>query len=243
MYAEEQAARWTLRLLAGAVFLVVVAGTLVLSLKSLDGTAPSAAAPAGGVQSAGPALVSAVGPLPGVDLAAYVDNRRRALAMAKTDRVAVASLAAYATETQAKALAGAAGINLVGLLAAAPGTAPSIVTGDMATWARAQTEASRQEADEIRKLLPTVDDPSFKSFYQSELARLDKAVKSVNPDSPLIFALVVRGPAAALQQLATRSEVRLVDIGDGADPAPKADYRGVRPEEQKQANVPPVRPA
>lgn len=244
---DERAARWTVRFLAVAVFVAVLAVTLVLSLRSLGDEQPTkAAAPAvagANLQPGagnGPVLVSDLGPLPGVDVPGYVQNRKAALAAARDDRVAVVSLAKYATETQARALAGA--LPVVALLVAPPGVAPAVVTTDLGTWTKSQTDATRSERDEIKKLLPTVTDPAFKTFYQSEVDRLEKALKNFDPASAMVFGIVVRGPAATLQALGARPEVRLVDVADSANADPKAVYRGLRPEETAKANDPSVRP-
>ena len=45
-----------------------------------------------------------------------------------------------------------------------------------------------------------------------------------------------------LQALAAKNGVRLVDVGPNADPDPKANYRGLRPEETAKANDPNTRP-
>lgn len=240
---DHRAALWTVRALAAAVFVAVLGVTLFASLRSLHdlpGPQGSAkAAPAPEVQPA-PTVVTDLGPLPGVDLPGYVANRKQALAALKEERVAVVSLAKYATEAQAKAAVGS--LQVVALLVAPPGVGPSVVTTDLPTWAKAQTDATRAERDEIAKLLPTVDDPAFKSFYQSEIARLDKAVKNFAPDTALVFGVVVKGAAQPLQALGARPDVRLVDVADQAQVDPKATFRGLRPEETAKANDPSLRP-
>ena len=240
---DERAARWTLRFLAGAFFVAVLAVTLVLSLMSLDTTKSPrkvAAAPAAEVTTTTVAPNANLGPQPGIDVAGYVQNRKVALAALRDDRVAVVSLAKYATEAQARALVGSSAV--VALLVAPQGMAPATVTTDIATWAKTQTDAARSDRDEIKKLLPTVDDPAFKTFYQSEVDRLDKALKNLAPDAAMVFAVVVRAPATALQALGARPDVRVVDVGDNAQPDPRATYRGLRPEETAKANDPPLRP-
>jgi hypothetical protein len=241
--ADDRAARLTVRLLGVGLFVAVLAVTLVVSLASLgsETATRTVSAPAGQAETVTvPPVVTDLGPLPGVDLAGYIQNRRAALAAARDDRVAVVSLNKYATEAQARAVVGS--LPVVALLVAPPGTAPAIVTTDLPTWAKGQTDATRSEQDEIKKLLPTVDDPAFKTFYQSEIDRLTKALKNFAPDGPLVFAVVVRGPATALQALGARPDVRLVDVGDKPQADPKAVFRGLRPEEVAKANDPPLRP-
>jgi hypothetical protein len=187
-------------------------------------------------------VVGGIGPAPGADVPTYIKDRKKALADATGDRFAVVSLKEYTTEGQARALVGST--EVVALLAAAPGGQPSVVTGDLAAWVDAQTAQSRAERDEIQRLIPTVkDDPGFEEFYRSEVERLDKVVRSIRPDGDLVFGAVVRAPAGALQELGRKPEVRLVDVSEGPDRAPKPDYRGLRPEETSRANDPNTRPA
>lgn len=240
--SEERAARWTIRFLAAGVFVAVLGAVVALSLRSLrtdDAATATGAGPS--AKGAGPARLEGVGPLPGTDVATYVANRHAALAAAKGDVLAVASLQKYVTEAQARALASRVGV--VALLVAAPGTEPSTVTTDLATWAKAKQDATRDERDEIRKLIPTVDDASFKSFYQSELDRLDKAAKVFTPDGAFVFAVVVRGAATSVQELTRMPDVRVVDLAPPGEPGPQTVYRGLRPEETAKANEPPIRPA
>jgi hypothetical protein len=241
---DERAARWTLRFLAVALFVAVLAVTTFVSLMIVhhDDVAPTASAPAGPVETVTTVPTPPqVGPAPGTDLPGYVTARKAALTAATDDRLAVVSLAKYSTQAQAKTLIGT--LPVVALLVAPPGIAPAAVTGDLAAWATAQTAATTAERDEIKKLLPTVTDPAFKTFYNAEVARLDKALTTFAPTSALVFGVVVKGPATALQALGAKTEVRLVDVADTAIAAPNAVYRGLRPEEVAKANDPALRPA
>ena len=239
-HGDDRAARRTVRFLAVAVFVAVLAATVYVSLSALgDEPALSGdAAPPGPVETLPPP--TQVGPPPGTELAGYVTARKAALAAVRDERVAVISLAKYSTEAQAKTLVGATPI--VSLLVAPRGTGPAVVTGDLAAWAKTQTAANTAERDEIKRLLPTVTDPAFKAFYAEEIARLDNALKSVAPDSAIVFGVVVRAPAAALQALGARAEVRLVDVAETASPTADAVYRGLRPEEIAKAGEPAMRP-
>ena len=240
---DERAARWTLRLLAVALFVAVLSVTAFVSLSIVHDdprpTASQSAPPVETVTTLPPR--TEVGPAPGTDLAGYVTSRKAALAAARDERVAVVSFTKYSTQAQAKALIGTAPV--VALLVAPPGIAPAVVTGDLAAWTTSQTAATTSERDEIKKLIPTVTDPAFKSFYTAEVARLDKALRSFAPTSALVFGVVVRGQAAALQALGAKAEVRLVDVTETANVATDAIYRGLRPEEVAKANDPPERPA
>lgn len=239
---DERAARWTLRFLAVAVFVAVLAVTVFVSLSLVnDDPAPSSSARTGPVETV-TTLPPApeVGPAPDTALAGYVTSRKAALAAVRDERVAVVSLTKYSTQAQVKTLVGATPI--VSLLVAPPGIGPAVVTGDLAAWTRTQTAATSAERDEIKKLIPTVTDRAFKDFYTAEVARLDKALANFAPTSAMVFGVVVRGPAAALQALGAKAEVRLVDVADTATPAPDTVFRGLRPEEVAKAGEPPLRP-
>lgn len=237
---DERAAVWTARAFYASVFIAVVCGAIFLTLWSIrdDAPAKTAAPPAETATTLPPA--TQVGPAPGTELPAYFTARKAALAANREERVAVVSLAKYSTQAQVKTLLGANPV--VALLVAPAGTAPAVVTGDLAAWSKAQTAATQSERDEIKKLIPTVDDPAFKTFYTQEVTRLDKALKAFDPNSAMVFGVVVKAPAAALQALGAKTEVRLVDLADTATPTKDPVFRGVRPEETAKANEPPLRP-
>ncbi len=244
--ASERQARLTLTLLA-ASFVVLMIGLVVFftvrTLRQRDQATdvPVIASPSVTTPEDAARVVGGIGPPAGVELGAYLESRRAALAAADGDRIAVVSLAKYTTEARAKATV--AGAEVLGLLAAAPGGQPALVTTDVATWAREQTAEVRAERDEIEKLIPTAaNDPSFQAFYRRELQRLDQVIASLKPDGELVFGVVVKAPVPALQQAATKPEVRLVDVGPSAEAAPKPSYRGLRPEEVTRANEPNTRP-
>ena len=240
---DERAARRTVRLLAVAVFVAVVALTVFVSLWALgDGDSGSDRAGNPGPVETVTTLPPPpeVGPARGTELAAYVTSRKAALAAVRDERVAVVSLTKYSTQAQVKTLLGATPI--VSLLVAPTGTAPAVVTGDLAEWVKGQTAANTAERDEIKKLIPTVTDPAFKTFYNQEVTRLDKALANFAPTSSMVFGVVVRAPAAALQALGAKAEVRLVDVAGTATLPPETVYRGLRPEEVAKAGEPAMRP-
>lgn len=239
---DERAARWTVRFLAVSLFVAVAGAAVFVTLYTLRDESPGRA-------SGPPPVVETVttlppppevGPAPGAEVPAYVTARKAALAATTEERVAVVSLAKYSTQAQAKTLAGTNAI--VALLVAPPGTAPAVVTGDLAAWVKTQTAETTAERDEIKKLIPTVTDPAFKTFYNNEVARLDKALANFAPTSTMVFGMVIKAPAASLKTLGAKAEVRLVDVAPNAAPAPDTIYRGLRPEETAKANEPPLRP-
>lgn len=239
---DERAAVWTARAFYAAVFIAVVCGAIFLSLWTIHDDDPKPSTAPSPVVETVTTLPPAtqVGPAPGTDLAGYVASRKAALAANRDERVAVVSLAKYSTQAQVKTLLGA---NVpLALLVAPAGTGPAVVTDDLAVWAKAQTAATQSERDEIKKLIPSTDDPAFKTFYTQEVARLDKALKAFDPNSAMVFGVVVKAPAAALQALGAKAEVRLVDLADTATPTKDPVYRGLRPEETAKANEPALRP-
>jgi hypothetical protein len=236
--SDEVATRRVLMLFAISLIVVgllgLVAVTIVRNNRSDSPAKAAPTSPAGGV------AVGGLGPQPGDDLASYTSGRTAALAAATGQRVAVVSFTKYVNDAQARAVAGP--VQVTAVLAAVPGGTPALVTGPFADWVNAQTADQRSEREEIQKLLPTVDDPQFKAFYNDEVARLGKLIDSVTPDAPLVFGVVVRGQAAALQGLARSPDVRLVDVAPSAAVKAGTPERGIRPEETAKANDPAVRP-
>lgn len=244
---SERTARLTVTILAASFIVLMIGVVVFFTVKTirqreqatdvpvLEETRPTTPEDAARV-------VGGLGPPQGTQVAQYISTRKEALAAATGDRIAVVSFAGYQTETKAKSLVAPA--EIVGLLVAPPGGQPAVVTKDLATWAREQTAEVRAERAEIEKLIPTArNDPSFQAFYRTELERLDKLLNAMKPTGELVFGAVVKSAAPALQQLGTKTEVRLVDVGPTADPLPRAgDYRGLRPEETTKANEPNTRP-
>ncbi|MGH9276580.1 MAG: hypothetical protein ACRD12_00495 [Acidimicrobiales bacterium] len=237
---DERAARRTVWLLGAGVAVLAVGLVVFVTVYTLRSGGGSAESPVITTPEDAARVVGGIGPPPGTEVGAYIDARKAALAGATGDHVAVVSLSAYTTE--AKARAHAAPVEVLAVIAAAPGGAPAVVEGDLAGWVQSQTAEARAERDEIQKLIPTVDDGNFKRFYQQEVERLNKLINSIKPNGDLAFAVVVRGPAPALQQLGAKGEVRLVDIGPNAEARPANEYRGLRPEESSNANEPNTRP-
>lgn len=244
---SQRAARLTLTCLAASFAVLVVGLVVFFTVRTLrtsnDNPAVSSAESGPPATTAEDAarVVGGIGPPPGTEVPAYIEARKGALATVTGDRIAVVSLTNYATEAQARVHVGSA--EVVALLAAAPNGQPMVVTTDIAAWAAAQTAEARAERDELNKLIPTVkDDPTFQSFYRSEVDRLNKLISGIRPNGAHVFGVVVKAPPPILQELGRKPEVRLVDVGPGIEPAPRSAYRGLRPEETARANEPNVRP-
>jgi len=244
---SERQARLTLTLLAASFGVLVVGLVVFFTVKTLrqgEAASPSPVLvdeqPAGITPEDAARISGGLGPPAGADVVSYGQKRKDALAAATGDRIAVVSFWSYTTEAKARALAG--GAEIVGLLAAAPGGQPATVTGTLAAWVTAQTAEARAERDELNKLIPTVDEARFKADYQARVAELARLINAIRPTGDLIFGLVVRAPAPALQALAAKAEIRIVDVGPSAEPEAKPVYRGLRPEEDSKANEPSTRP-
>lgn len=239
---EARAARRTVQFFAVAVFVLVVGAVFAFTVtRERDEERPPSRGVTGTTSpGAAAAADSSIGPLAGNEVGPYLDERKQAVAAATGDRVAVISFESYVTEADARAKVGAVPVDA--LLAAAPGAHPSVVLNGLEGWAKSQRAADEVEATEIRKLLPTVTDPAFKQFYESELVRLDTAIKNASPTSDVVFGLVVRAPADSLRTLAATGGIRLVDVGDGPTSAAGATFRGLRPEETTKVGQPATRP-
>jgi hypothetical protein len=228
-----------------ALGLVVVGlgGLVAVTFGSGDDDSSGASQPTSATTTivGGTVLIKEMGPGLDEPLAPYFAARSKDLAKAKGDRVAVVSFNRYLTEAEARAVAGDS--TIVDFLAALPGGSPSVVKGSIDDWLSEQFAATREERDQIRQLLPTVDDPQFQADYTARIDELNNIISAVDPNQPLVFGLVARAPVAALQRLATSSEVRYVDVGPSQTATPDAVFRGVRPEETTAANDPPARPA
>ncbi len=230
---DDRKARKVLVLFAFSLIVVGLGGLVTISLRDSGGDDPQ-------VTAGGSLAEAGIGPSPGEPLPEYLDTRRAALAAASGNRAAVVSFGKYVNEAQARSAVGKLGVT--SLLAAVPGGSPSVVTGGMAEWVEGQVAENRSERDEIKKLIPTVDEPQFKKFYEEEVVRLSQLVDSVKPDGPLVFGVVVKGPAADLKAVAGAPDVRLVDVAPDDDVTPETPVRGIRPEEAERANDPPTRP-
>ncbi|MFP5316939.1 MAG: hypothetical protein ACLGI2_01450 [Acidimicrobiia bacterium] len=243
---SERTARLTITILAASFIVLMIGLVVFFTVKTLRQRETAADVPV--VEQTRPTtpeeaarVVGGLGPPQGTQVANYITARKEALAAATGDRIAVVSFGKYQTEARAKSLVAPA--EVVALLAAPPGGQPEVVTSDLATWAREQTAEVRAERAEIEKLIPTArNDPSFQAFYRTELERLDKLLNAIRPGGELVFGVVVKSATPTLQQLGAKPDVRLVDVGPTADPVPRNDYRGLRPEETTKANEPNTRP-
>jgi hypothetical protein len=197
------------------------------------------------IEGSGQSATSAViGPDRGAVLATYIADRGKALDNFGADGtgVAVVSFERYATEAEARA-AVAGAVEIGALLVAAPGGEPEVVRGSLRDWGVDARDAAGDERQELEKLLAsdTIDDPEFADFYAAEVIRLKRLEAALDPEGPVVFGLLVQGPAESLRAIARAPGVRLVDVASGAVDA-QADVRGLRPEETERAGEPATRP-
>lgn len=240
---DDRATRRALLLFAASLVVIGIGGLVAVTVKTRDrspAVSSGPTVPAKAKSQADALLATGVGPVPGDDVNAYIADRGTALAAATGDRAAIVSFSSYLSEAQAKAAVGQ--VTVTAVLAAVPGRKPAVVTGPVADWLNAQLADQRAERDEFQKLLPTVDDAQFKTFYRQEIDRLSKLIDGTKADGPLIYAVVIKAPAPVLQALAKAKDVRLVDVAPIADLKPGTPERGLRPEETAHADDPPLRP-
>ncbi|MGH9190349.1 MAG: hypothetical protein ACRD0Q_10020 [Acidimicrobiales bacterium] len=240
--AEERAARRSVRLLGTGVLMAAVGAVVFATFRLVDDGPDRSRSPR--VSALGPVAPDGeyrqIGPLPGDDVAAYIEDRRAQLSEGDEERVAVVSLRSYTTEAEARAAVGATPV--LGLLVAAPGGTAATVTGTLTDWAAQQRQADTSDRDEIRKMLPTVSNPVDKADLQSEVVRLDKAIAAVDPTGDVVFGIVVKSKKTGLRTVAMGVEVRVVDVASTSKPAKTVDYVGIRPEETTKIGKPATRP-
>ena len=241
---EEQATRLVLRTIAAVVAFVFAAGVVVVVQRAdRDDVGDEPAIGAGADPATG--FVGgdrAIGPLQGIELTAYREERRKALAEATGQRAAVVSFARYLTETEVEELLSeVADTKARSLLVAAPGGIPAVVD-DLDDWATDQRRVAKQEREELERLLPTIEDQEFLDQYRSDIDRLRRLETSVDPKGAVVFGAVVVADSDDLRALGDAEGVRLVDAGVGDDVPADDEARGLRPEEVVEAGEPPSRP-
>ncbi len=153
--------------------------------------------------------------------------------------VAVVSFDRYLTPDDADELLAGDDLAAERYLVATPGGSPT-VTADPAEAVAAQVADAEAQLVELEGLIPTVDDPEFVEFYETELIRFRQVVDGAG--EPVVFGVVVRAPGPAVRALASRAGIRAVSAAPGADLATDAAVRGLRPEETETTGEPAFRP-
>ena len=209
--------------------LVIGAVVLVVAVGGDDGD-DGAAVPAIPDDREAPALDAsdAVGEL--------LEQRAAALASAEGRLDAVVSLTSYRDAQSVQRIAGRAGVDVVAVLAAAPGGPPELVEDSLAAWVeRRRTEAAAERAA-LAELLPTVDpaDP-FAAAYAEDIAALDEELAALDAGGELLYGFTTTASADVLRALADRADVRMVDVG-------AVVALGLRPQETAVVGEPRTRP-
>ena len=236
-----KAARNTIRFFAVALFVLVVGAVFAFTVThERDG--PVGVADRRGHHRPCPRQTgnAPIGPLEGAEVGPYLDTRNQALTEATGNRVAVVSFESYATETDARAKASS--LTVDAMLAAALAAIRPRHHG-LEAWARTQRQADELELAEIRRLLPTVEDPIFKQFYESELVRLETSIANVSPPARSSSDWWC-GPRPRRSRRSPPPGVRLVDVGPEAGPtAGTGTYKGLRPRRRPRPASPPPAPS
>jgi len=234
--------RLVLRVLAAVVTLTMAGGIASVAGRLDDRNNAEADERDPSTIAADPTPLGGIGPLAGTVVADYVQLRKPALRSAKGRRAAVVSFGAY--QTPAAAGRALEAFEVVHLLAAVPGGRPVEADSDekLEDLVKRQREEAEEEREALVTLLPTVDDPDFKAQYQADIARLTALLATPANVSDVVYGAVVVGSAEALRALASRPEVRLVDVAPDASTPPPGTVTGLRPEETTQANTPQTRP-
>lgn len=105
---------------------------------------------------------------------------------------------------------------------------------------RKQREIIESELGELEQLLQTpITDSGFIDFYRKQAESLRKARDLLVPGAPVVFAVVVRGPAGQLQSLSRQRDVRLVDPAPDSD-ATAGRFFGLLPDDTDKSNYGPA---
>jgi hypothetical protein len=188
-------------------------------------------------------LINAIGPLSGRNLTTYALDRRKELLQASGTRAAVISFGAYKTEADARRLV--QGVAIKALMVAPPGSAPGVVTGDLAAWAERAQAAAAEDWAQFQQLMPTydpVEDAPFIEDAKAKMSQLARVHETARADGDVVFGVVVVGDTGNLRRLANTTGVRLVDVGSSAEVPALTRIRGIRPEETALAGEPLTRP-
>ena len=163
-------------------------------------------------------------------------ERAAALAEADGRHDAIVSLISYRSPESVLRIAERVGVDVVAVLVAAPGGPPALVTDSLAAWVEERRAEAQRERDALAELVPTVgpEDP-FLAVYLEDIAALDDELASLGNEAELVYGFTTTASAEALQELAMRADVRLVDV-DGRVPL------GLRPEETHLLGEPRTRP-
>ena len=232
--SEEGARRMVLLAVASLVALVLAAGVGLAVSRSTSGGDDQVVAAPDALAGTG------TGPLAGTDVATYVEGRNRALREAKGRWVAVVSLRDYMTGPQHEGQFGS--LDMKALLVAPHAGESVVVQGSLNKWATEARTGAEEERRQLEAMASTTEDKSFQDQFRADIDRLGKMVANLDPAKPVVFGMVVTGSADQLRELASKPEVRLVDLVGRRLPPDLEKLRGLRPEETTRAGDPLTRP-
>jgi hypothetical protein len=192
-----------------------------------------------------------VGVVEGQSLAGYLAHSRSELdrlhaspASTGTLTWALVSLAAYLTPDRLPAVLGAAATAEVYTRAPLPGAATGVVRipayrvpEDVVAGMLAAAARREQERADYRRLGDRVRDDNanpvrLRQAYETAAAVADAEAGAYRGQCACVFAAVVRGDPAALQRIAGRAEVRVVDPAPEVLHPDRAEFRPPLPEQQ-----------
>lgn len=207
---------------------------------TIEGTGPA---------DPGEADAVAVGPPVGGDLEAYLTERREVLGDLPPGqtRTAVVSFAEYRTP-EAAAAALPAGLTPLAVQYRLPGSLDrerplrtEVVGGQLAPSVQRAVDAALADIEqEMRQVESTLQSEEgltddFAADYRARLDELEAIANLLRSEAQVVFAVVVRGEAGTLQDLAGRGEVRLVDVAPAEVTGAEIPLFGVLPEDGAEA--------
>jgi len=218
---------------------VVVGGIVVFLLGA--GALAAAAVNRDHRHQSSPAVESvSAGPVRGTPVARYVDDRTREARLAHGKVTAIVSFRSYLRESDAINVV--AGARVRRWLVAAPGGEPTDTT-DPKKWRESTARQVTGEIADFQQILPTLtQDPEFEQQTRKDLEADQRILTGLQQGSPIVFAVVVDGDAAAVRKLVDGKLVRLVDLAP-REIADGGTVIGLRPEETVAAGDPPSRPS
>lgn len=186
-----------------------------------------------------PAIASAVGPLDGSQVDPYVADRREALAAAAPDQVraAVVSFTEFLEPGEVASVVGDVQVHRVQYRLPERTPRPTeleVDDGDVVATVEATVDRLvadlRAEEDEVASTLASgVEDEEFRADYEARLDELKGLRNTLVSDPAIVFAVVVTGRVARLQELGSHASVRLVDLAPSDAEVASTAFFGVLP--------------
>lgn len=104
---------------------------------------------------------------------------------------------------------------------------------------QAEAEEARRQAEDLDTMMSSADDEEFAQSFRRDRNRLLAAAALVgDAGCACIYAIELQGRAAELQELAQRSDVRLVDIAPPDRARGTVTFSALLPEERTEAGGP-----